>query len=326
MTSVLHTQLCHRAVRIMHMTPRGRQHRQLDSTQQLHLATFTGIKLVVVEKRRGRLFCSSSHSKHEDLKKIKIKTIDKERESIHKPATTHAPFADKVTNVTGSSSTSSNTGAANPASYSFTDSTAGKNAMFATKLGAAANLGLAVSKGSLGLSISSTGLVADAASSLGDLLSDAVVYYSVTEARKRATPDRPWGSGKIEPLGALSVGTLLLITGCGIGASALFAAIDAAVMLDLIPVSIVNSMKTGEYLSVLSECYSSLRDSMGEQFADALPSIRDATVPHQYSSSSGDSSSSATLDAGVHLWERYAALGVSGLSIVAKELLFRYTL
>jgi hypothetical protein len=297
---------------MIHTATRGRQ-QQLESTQQLHLTNVTtAIKLVVVEKRKGRLFCSSSHSKHEDLKKIKIKTIDKS-------TTTHAPIS------TGSSSSisSSSTSTVSSASHNFTDSTAGKNAMFATKLGAAANLGLAVSKGSLGLSISSTGLVADAASSLGDLLSDAVVYYSVTEARKRATPDRPWGSGKIEPLGALSVGTLLLLTGCGIGASALFAAIDAAVLLDLIPVSIVNSMKTGEYLSVLSECYSSLRDSMGEQFADALPSsIRDAATLQHSNSSSG----SGATDASVHLWERYAALGVSGLSIVAKELLFRYTL
>lgn len=76
-----------------------------------------------------------------------------------------------------------------------------KKAMHVTKVGAVANLALAISKGTIGYSISSTGLIADAANSLGDLLSDAVVYYTVTEARKRATPDRPWGRGKIEPLG-----------------------------------------------------------------------------------------------------------------------------
>lgn len=76
-----------------------------------------------------------------------------------------------------------------------------KRAIFATKMGAVANVGLAFSKGAIGLSISSTALVADAANSLGDVLSDAVVYYSITEARKTATPDRPWGRGKIEPLG-----------------------------------------------------------------------------------------------------------------------------
>lgn len=82
-------------------------------------------------------------------------------------------------------------------------SAAEKRAKFVTKVGAAANLALAISKGTLGYAISSTGLIADAANSLGDLLSDAVVYYSVTESRKRATPDRPWGMGKIEPLGIL---------------------------------------------------------------------------------------------------------------------------
>jgi divalent metal cation (Fe/Co/Zn/Cd) transporter len=79
-----------------------------------------------------------------------------------------------------------------------------KRAMYVTKVGAVANLALAISKGTVGYAISSTGLIADAANSLGDLLSDFVVYYSVTEARKRATPDRPWGRGKVEPLGKLT--------------------------------------------------------------------------------------------------------------------------
>ena len=78
---------------------------------------------------------------------------------------------------------------------------AGQRAMYVTKVGAGANLALAISKGTIGISIASTGLIADAANSLGDLLSDAVVYFSVREARKTATPDRPWGRGKVEPLG-----------------------------------------------------------------------------------------------------------------------------
>lgn len=75
-------------------------------------------------------------------------------------------------------------------------------AIQATKIGAVANVGLAASKCALGVSVGSTALVADGVSSLGDLLCDGVVYYTVTEARKKH-PDRPWGSGKIEPLGAL---------------------------------------------------------------------------------------------------------------------------
>jgi hypothetical protein len=88
-----------------------------------------------------------------------------------------------------------------------------KNAMFVTKVGAAANLALAISKGTIGYAISSTGLIADAANSLGDLISDAVVYYTVAEARKRATPDRPWGRGKIEPIGSHSL-LGMVITPC----------------------------------------------------------------------------------------------------------------
>ena len=101
-----------------------------------------------------------------------------------------------------------------------------KRAIYATKVGAAANIGLALSKGVIGFAVASTALIADAANSLGDVLCDGVVYYTVTEARKRATPDSPWGRGKIEPLGALSVGGLLLATGVGIGYSAFQAGLE----------------------------------------------------------------------------------------------------
>lgn len=76
-----------------------------------------------------------------------------------------------------------------------------QRAVMATKLGAVANISLAISKGLVGFSISSTALIADAANSLGDVLSDAVVFYTLHEARKTATPESPWGRGKVEPLG-----------------------------------------------------------------------------------------------------------------------------
>ena len=59
------------------------------------------------------------------------------------------------------------------------------------------------------------GLMADAANSAGDLLIDAVVFYTIKESRKKATPEMPWGRGKIEPLGALTIGGVLLATGAG---------------------------------------------------------------------------------------------------------------
>ena len=78
-----------------------------------------------------------------------------------------------------------------------------KNALSATSIGAAANFGLAASKGTLGFTIGSTALIADCFNSMGDLFSDAIVYYTITEARKIATPENPWGSGKAEPIGNL---------------------------------------------------------------------------------------------------------------------------
>lgn len=61
--------------------------------------------------------------------------------------------------------------------------------------------------------------MADAANSAGDLLIDAVVFYTIKESRKKATPEMPWGRGKIEPLGALTIGGVLLATGAGTYAS-----------------------------------------------------------------------------------------------------------
>lgn len=117
-----------------------------------------------------------------------IKTDDGKSSKLKIKSTSTSPKIDSSTTIMDQS----------PEDYA---SSAEKRAMHVTKVGAVANMALAISKGTVGFAISSTGLIADAANSLGDLLSDAVVYYSVTEARKRATPDRPWGRGKIEPLG-----------------------------------------------------------------------------------------------------------------------------
>lgn len=100
------------------------------------------------------------------------------------------------------------------------------NAVFATQLGALANFGLASGKGVVGFSIGSTALIADAANGLGDLFTDLIVYLTIREARKKATPERPWGSGKLEPLGALVVGGLLFVTGGSVGYTALSAIFD----------------------------------------------------------------------------------------------------
>ena len=86
-------------------------------------------------------------------------------------------------------------------------------ALVATGVGAAVNLGLAGSKGVIGYTVGSTALMADCFNSMGDLFSDAVVFFTVIEARKGTSPERPWGRGKFEPLGAFVVGGLLGLTG-----------------------------------------------------------------------------------------------------------------
>lgn len=101
-----------------------------------------------------------------------------------------------------------------------------KQAKMVTIYGAAVNTTLALGKGILGYSTNSTGLIADAVHSMCDLVTDSVVYFSLTKARSEATPEKPWGHGKIEPLGSLTVASLLVSTGLGIGYSALQAGID----------------------------------------------------------------------------------------------------
>lgn len=94
-------------------------------------------------------------------------------------------------------------------------------ALGATKLGAFVNLTLALLKGFTGTSVGSTALIADAVNNLGDLVTDGVVYLCISHARRKPTQERPWGSGKIEPLGALTVGSLVVFTGSAIGYTSL---------------------------------------------------------------------------------------------------------
>jgi divalent metal cation (Fe/Co/Zn/Cd) transporter len=94
-------------------------------------------------------------------------------------------------------------------------------ALKATTFGAGVNLVLFVSKGVTGYMVNSTALMADAFGSLGDLCTDAIVYYAVQQARRAASPEQPWGRGKLEPIGAFVVSGVLGLTGLGIGYAAI---------------------------------------------------------------------------------------------------------
>lgn len=191
-----------------------------------------------------------------------------------------------------------------------------KVALEATSVSAAANLLFGVSKGVIGIAVNSTALIADAASCLGDLLCDGVVFYSVVEARKRATPDRPWGRGKFESLGALSIGGLLLLTGAGIGYTAFFDVIHVAASTQYIPVNWLAVNSISDLFTAIF--YPSLLPPPPTEAVEAINQvIRD---------SAENSSKAIDLDLSKISLNQKLALGISGFSIVGKELLFRYIL
>jgi len=290
------------------------------------------------------------------------------------------------TNTTASSSSSKSTettaasqAAATQASNERDRAEKENDAVVATQVGALANVGLAGTKGIIGYGVNSTALMADAANSLGDLLIDAVVYYTIkgnilppakaimfsltlshcsslhklsapalviidhhhrlrlryTEARKKATPAHPWGRGKvthptnpltvllfsllslsslfvyahsrltfiqsqlsstsssssyssysttssqIEPLGALTIGGLLLATSGGIGYQAIM------VMYDMV---VVHPDGAGHFGGAAAELL--VEQSSSSAAAAAIPPP--AIVPDVASSSSSAAASSST--------------------------------
>lgn len=186
----------------------------------------------------------------------------------------------------------------------FSESSGENGAIKATKVGALANAGLAISKGVVGVSVGSTGLIADAVNNLADLLCDAVVYLTVTEARKASTPDRPWGKGKLEPMGALGVSALLLGTGLGIGGSALIAMVPY--VFTLLPLDSDSSLI--QFLISAITKYFPVMVSSIEGGGGYHPSI--------------ELNLSDAADWMMHA----AALGLSVISIGGKEWLYRYTI
>lgn len=87
----------------------------------------------------------------------------------------------------------------------------------ATIVGAGCNVGLAGLKAIGGIYGGSTALLADATHSLTDLLSDVVTLVAVKLGRSPADEDHPYGHGKFEAIGSLSVGGIILASGVGLG-------------------------------------------------------------------------------------------------------------
>jgi cation diffusion facilitator family transporter len=86
-----------------------------------------------------------------------------------------------------------------------------------TLVGAGCNLALSGIKAAGGIIGGSTVLVADAVHSLTDLLSDGVTLVATKLGRREADKDHPYGHGKIEAIGSLAIGSIVLFSGIGMG-------------------------------------------------------------------------------------------------------------
>lgn len=87
-------------------------------------------------------------------------------------------------------------------------------------------MGLAGFKYAAGVLSGSSVLIADAAHSLSDLLSDVVTLFVVDSARLPPDDDHPYGHGRFEAVGSLSVATVLVATAGGVGWGSLSVLLD----------------------------------------------------------------------------------------------------
>jgi Co/Zn/Cd efflux system component len=125
-------------------------------------------------------------------------------------------------------------------------------AMRITRIGMYVNLAMAACKGTVGAAINSSALIADAGHSLSDLLSDVVTLWSVQIARMPPDEDHPYGYGKFEAVGSLTVGAILTAAGVCMGWDAIQClqggigvhASGSLSLHDLVDLSFLTSMNT----------------------------------------------------------------------------------
>lgn len=89
-----------------------------------------------------------------------------------------------------------------------------------TRVSVVVNVILSVTQVLVGIVASSQALIADGVHSLSDLVADGVVLLANRESVKAADDEHPYGHHRFETAASLILGLLLLITGFGIGWSA----------------------------------------------------------------------------------------------------------
>ncbi|KAJ1655035.1 mitochondrial metal transporter [Dispira simplex] len=167
-----------------------------------------------------------------------------------------------------------------------------------TLIGMATNVGLTVLKGVGGWLTNSVSLLADAAHSLSDLVSDFVTLFSFKWARLPRDTKYPFGYGRFEPIGALGVSFFLVTASIGIGQHSL------EVLWHWFP-QLTDVVTNSSYL---------LTPSAGAPTDDTL--MKSPTLLHTHSGS--DPHGGHTVDP--------HALWFAGISVVSKEVLYQATM
>eukprot|EP00898_Chlorokybus_atmophyticus_P001802 jgi/Chlat1/2622/Chrsp178S02465 len=85
-----------------------------------------------------------------------------------------------------------------------------------TVLGFWADMALTVAKATAGYLSGSSAIIADAAHSISDLVTDAVAVWTLRIARAPRDKEYPYGHGRFETIGTLGISTLLIVTAGGI--------------------------------------------------------------------------------------------------------------
>ncbi len=95
-----------------------------------------------------------------------------------------------------------------------------------TRVGFLWNVALTGLKFVAGVVGGSISLIADAAHSVSDMLSDGVTMLTIKHASRPADVDHPYGHGRIEDMGTLVVSGIVTLTGLGIGWHAIDSIVD----------------------------------------------------------------------------------------------------
>ncbi|KAG3097484.1 hypothetical protein PI124_g8125 [Phytophthora idaei] len=165
-----------------------------------------------------------------------------------------------------------------------------------TWVGVWLNVVLSGLKGVTGVAFHSSGLLADAAHSISDLVSDFVTLVSLKYCARPADASQPYGYGKYETMGALSVSLLLVGGSLGIMVHSL----DTLLVL-MEPATVISTLDPKEVMDLV--------EHMDPNAIEAVETLAKSTHTH-----------------GHGMVMHPAALGIAALSVAAKEALYRTTM